>query len=325
MFKPIQYLFFAAVVAIAGLSSLPAVGATPSSGTLSTTSVSIIYTDGPFTLSNPTGATGQAPTCSDPTTSPCSQFALTVSLPSGFVESRTGDTLIAMSLFVPGQDVYSVYLEDAAGNVLAYNTGIGATVASPITAFQYKAVNGSTKYKVVVVPTVSAGGNFTATLSLNVPPPKSDVAPGALPLYRLYSPTTKDHVITVDPNEYATLGSNGWTQQGQVGLAYPDSSTPPDGTYPVYRLYNSTSQQHMWTMDPNESSKLVQSGWQQQGIGYRAYPYQVRGTVALYRLASANGGAYHLWTSDYNEYMSLCASGGGWVREGIGAFVPNTN
>jgi len=199
MFKPIQYLFFAAVVAIAGLSSLPAVGATPSSGTLSTTSVSIIYTDGPFTLSNPTGATGQAPTCSDPTTSPCSQFALTVSLPSGFVESRTGDTLIAMSLFVPGQDVYSVYLEDAAGNVLAYNTGIGATVASPITAFQYKAVNGSTKYKVVVVPTVSAGGNFTATLSLNVPPPKSDVAPGALPLYRLYSPTTKDHVIRTAP------------------------------------------------------------------------------------------------------------------------------
>jgi len=321
MFNTMHRHFFAIVVAIAGMSSLLATAATPSSGTLSTSNLSIDYTDGPFTLSNPTGATGQAPTCSDSTTSPCSQFALTVSLPSGFIASRTGDTLVTMSLFVPGYDVYSVYLEDAAGNVLAYNTGIGATVASPIIAFQYKAVDGITRYTVVVVPTESSGGTFDATLSLNIPPPKSAVAPGAQPLYRLYSPATNDHVITLDPNEYATLGSNGWTQQGQVGLAYPDSSTPPDGTYPVYRLYNSATQQHVWTMDPNESNKLIQSGWQQQGVGYRAYPYQVRGTVALYRLASSDGGKHHLWTSDYNEYMSLCASGGGWVREGIGAFV----
>jgi hypothetical protein len=320
MFKTMHHLFFVMVVAVVVLSGSPGIAATPSSGTLSTTSVSLSYSDGPFTLSNPTGATGQAPTCSDPTTSPCSQFALTVSLPSGFVESRTGDTLITMSLFVPGYDVYSVYLEDATGNVLAYNTGVGATVASPITAFQYTAVNGNTQYKIVVVPTESSGGTFDATLSLSIPPPKSAVAPGAQPLYRLYSPATKDHVITLDPNEYATLGSNGWTQQGQLGLAYPDSSTPPDGTYPVYRLYNSTTQQHLWTMDPNESSQLVQSGWQQQAIAFRAYPYQVRGTVALYRLATADH-TYHTWTSNYDEYISLTASGGGWVREGIGAFV----
>lgn len=321
MFKTMHHLFFASVAAVAGISSLPVSAATPSGGTLSTSNLSITYTDGPFTLSNPTGATGQAPNCSDPATSPCSQFALTVSLPNGFVASRTGDTLISMSLYVPGYDVYSVYLEDAAGNVLAYNLGVGATVSSPITAFQYKAIDGDTQYKVVVVPTVSATGTFNGTLSLSIPPPKSEVAPGAQPLYRLYSPTTKDHLITLDPNEYATLGSNGWTQQGQVGLAYPDSSTPPDGTYPVYRLYNAATQQHLWTMDPNEANKLVQSGWQQQGVGYRAYPYQVRGTAALYRLASSNGGTYHLWTSDYSEYTSLCAPGGGWVREGIGAFV----
>lgn len=321
MLKTIHQLFLTAAIAIAGLSSLPAIAATPSSGTLSPAALSITYTDGPFTLSNPSGGTGQAPTCSDPNTSPCSQFALTVSLPNGFVASRAGDTLITMSLYVPGYDVFSVYLEDAAGNVLAYNIGIGATVSSPITAFQYKAVDGNTQYKVVVVPTVSAQGTFNGTLSLSVPPPKSAIAPGGQPLYRLYSPTTKDHIITLDANEYATLGSNGWTQQGQVGLAYADSSTPPDGTYPVFRLYNATTQQHLWTMDPNESSKLVQSGWQQQGVAYRAYPYQVNGTVALYRLASTGGGAYHLWTSDHNEYMSLTASGGGWVREGIGAFI----
>ena len=320
MFKTFHHLFFAVIAALMCLSSLRAVAATPASGTLSPASVTLSYTDGPFTLSNPTGGTGQAPTCSDPTISPCSQFALTVVLPNGFVASRTGVTLISMSLNVPGYDVYSVYLEDAAGNVLAYNSGVGATVASPIVAFQYPAVDGTTQYKVVVVPTESSGGTFDATLSLSIPPPKSAVAPGAQPLYRLYSSTTKDHVITLDPTEYASLGSAGWTQQGQIGFAYPDSSTPPDGTYPVYRLYNSTTQQHLWTMDPSESGRLVQSGWQQQAVAFRAYPYEIRGTVALYRLGSADH-TYHTWTSDYSEYTSLTTSGGGWVREGIGAFV----
>ena len=320
MLETMRHVFSALLVATACMASLPAVAATPSSGTLSTSNLSIAYSDGPFTLSNPTGATGQAPNCSDPTTNPCSQFALTVSLPSGFVASRTGDTMISMSLFVPGYDVYSVYLEDAAGNVLAYNLGVGATVDSPITAFTYKAVDGNTQYKVIVVPTVSATGTFDGTLTLTVPPPKSEVAPGGVPLYRLYSPTTKDRVLTVDANEYNSLGANGWTKQGQVGLAYPDSATPPENTYPVFRLYNPATQQHLWTMDPSESSSLTQSGWQQQGVGFRAYAYQVRGTTALYRLKSTSGN-YHLWTSDYNEYTSLTAPGGGWVREGIGAFI----
>ena len=321
MLKTVHRLLIATVVAMAGLCSLPGSAAMPSSGTLTPTSVSLSYSDGPFTLSNPTGATGQAPVCSDPTTSPCSQFALTVSLPSGFVASRTGDTMITMGLNVPGFDVFSVYLEDAAGNVLAYDSGISATVASPIVAFQYPAQDGTTAYNVVVVPTESSGGTFAATLSLAIPPPKTGVAAGGQPLYRLVSPTTNDHVLTLDANEYATLANSGWTAQGQVGLAYPDSAAPPDGTYPVYRLYNAATQQHLWTMDPGEAGNLVQSGWQQQGIGYRAYPYQVSGSVALYRLASANGGAYHLWTSDYDEYMRLCAPGGGWVRQGIGAFI----
>ena len=321
MFKSLRTAFLVLVASLACASGSPAVAATPSSGTLSTSNLSIAYSDGPFTLSNPTGATGQAPNCSDPTTSPCSQFALTVSLPSGFVASRTGDTMLSMSLFVPGYDVYSVYLEDTAGNVLAYNLGVGATVDSPITAFTYKAVDGNTQYKVVVVPTVSATGTFDGTLSLTIPPPKSEIAPGSVPIYRLYSPTTKDRVLTIDPNEYASLGSSGWTQQGQVGRAYPESATPPEKTYPVFRLYNATTKQHLWTMDASESSRLIQSGWQSQGTGFRAYAYQVSGTVALYRLASSNGGTYHLWTSDYNEYTTLTASGGGWVREGIGAFV----
>ena len=321
MSKTMRHVFCAALLAIGCIGGAPAVAATPSSGTLSTSNLSIAYTDGPFALSNPSGATGQAPNCSDPTTSPCSQFALTVSLPSGFVASRNGDTMISMSLFVPGYDVYSVYLEDAAGNVLAYNLGVGATVDSPITAFSVKAVDGDTPYKVIVVPTVSATGTFDGTLTLNIPPPKSEIAPGGQPLYRLYSPATKDRVLTLDPAEVASLTASGWTQQGQVGLAYPESATPPEKTYPVFRLYNATTKQHLWTMDADESNRLVASGWQSQGVGWRAYAYQVKGTIPLYRLASTNGGTYHLWTSDYNEYMTLTASGGGWVREGIGAFV----
>ena len=322
MTKTSHQALFAAALAFGFLSSHPATAATPSSGTLSTSSLQVTYSDGPYTLSNPTGATGsQAPNCSDPTLNPCSQFALTVSLPSGFVASRNGDTIVTMTLYVPGFDVYSVYLEDTAGNVLAYDTGACATVSSPCTTFQYKAVDGDNHYKVVVVPTESSGGTFDGTLTLTIPPPKSEIASGTVPLYRLYNPTTKDRVLTVDANEYNSLGANGWTKQGQVGLAYPESATPPENTYPMFKLYNPATQQHLWTMDPSESSSLTQSGWQQQGVGFRAFAYQVKGTTALYRLKSTNGGTYHLWTSDYNEYTSLTASGGGWVREGIGAFV----
>ena len=78
MRKTMRHVLSAVLVATACMASVPAAAATPSSGTLSTSNVSIAYSDGPFTLSNPTGATGQAPNCSDPTTSPCSQFALTV-------------------------------------------------------------------------------------------------------------------------------------------------------------------------------------------------------------------------------------------------------
>jgi len=51
MFKSLHQAFFAMVVAVACLPSPPAGAATPSSGTLSTSSLSLTYSDGPFTLS----------------------------------------------------------------------------------------------------------------------------------------------------------------------------------------------------------------------------------------------------------------------------------
>ena len=112
-----------------------------------------------------------------------------------------------------------------------------------------------------------------------------------------------------------------WREYGLKVLGMVEGSPVP-GKSPEGALYLRMDEfPARLVIVPGECDKLIQSGWQSQGIGYRAYPYQVSGTVALYRLASSNGGTYHLWTSDYNEYASLTAPGGGWVREGIGAFV----
>jgi hypothetical protein len=230
--------------------------------------------------------------------------------------------MISMSLFVPGYDVYSVYLEDAAGNVLAYNLGVGATVDSPITAFTYKAVDGNTQYKVVVVPTVSATGTFDGTLTLTVPPPKSEIAPGGQPLYRLYSPTDER------PRAHARPGRVRVARQQRLDPARAgrDWRIRKARRRPKRPIRVSPLQRHHETAPVDDGSERVQ-----QADPVRAGNRRASGSARMRTRSAApwrstasqstNGGTYHLWTSDYNEYTSLTAPGGGWVREGIGAFV----
>src|SRR5437667_12073277 len=62
---------------------------TPSSGTLTDTSGPVSYTAGPFFVSNPTPVIelDSGPECGG-SSQPCDDFALTVSLPSGFHTSN---------------------------------------------------------------------------------------------------------------------------------------------------------------------------------------------------------------------------------------------
>jgi hypothetical protein len=138
--------------------------------------------------------------------------------------------------------------------------------------------------------------------------------------YRLYSDITKEHHYTTDLNEYQTLGTWGWAQEGVAHQVYLDD-TPVHGQVPVplYRLYHGGIRQHLWTTDANEYAVLGTWGWIQEGVDGYVLGAGVPGvTTPLYRMAYAFL-PIHLWTTDLNEYHVLATRG--WKQEGIAAHV----
>ncbi len=98
--------------------------------------------------------------------------------------------------------------------------------------------------------------------------PGSSSGVAAVPYYRLSNPNSGLHHWTTDLNEYTTLATLGWTQEGIVGYILP---TTVPGTLPLYRLYlNALGGLHLWTTDANERSVLISTaGWVDEGVaGY---------------------------------------------------------
>jgi len=70
-------------------------------------------------------------------------------------------------------------------------------------------------------------------------------------LHRLYNVHNNDHFITADANEYSSLVSQGWNDEGILGYVYPSTTTTAPNSNPVYR-YNSPHSGHFFTSDINE-------------------------------------------------------------------------
>ena len=169
-------------------------------------------------------------------------------------------------------------------------------------------------------------GNGNTITQINTPPINFffTTAIGSLiPLYRLYSPVTLEHLLTTDANEYAFWGAHGWNRESDV--------YPPDrilnGNYtlqgvnavPFYRVYFSPTLQHLWTVGRNEYFTLREiGGYSSDGPIGQVFPSQVTGTTALYRL-SHKVLPIHLWTDGLFEYTDLAANG--WTAEGAAAYL----
>jgi len=86
------------------------------------------------------------------------------------------------------------------------------------------------------------------------------------PLYRLYNPFVRQHLWTTQLNEYNTLATEGWTQEGIAGWVFP-SAVAGTATDPLYRLSYATPALHLWTTDLNEYNTLAADDfWTQEGI-----------------------------------------------------------
>ena len=165
----------------------------------------------------------------------------------------------------------------------------------------------------------TANNSPTLAVTVNASPAANQVF-----RYRLYSPVTLEHMYTTSLNEYNTLGAlaGTWTQEGTVGkvLDNPGSFNAVTAT-PYYRLYNTTTQWHHWTTDPNEYSTLIPyPNWNAEGVDGFILPTTTAGAEQLYRLTYPPKPGLHHWTIDPVEYSQLITVYG-WTGEGGSGFV----
>lgn len=86
--------------------------------------------------------------------------------------------------------------------------------------------------------------------------------------------------------------------------------TDPQGSSPVYRLYNRNSGEHFYTPSLNEATFLVSAGWEDEGKAWNS----TENGVPIYRVYNPNAGDHH-YTLNKNEVTTLVSLG--WNDEGI--------
>jgi uncharacterized protein (TIGR03437 family) len=137
--------------------------------------------------------------------------------------------------------------------------------------------------------------------------------------YRLYDPFNSSHHYTADYNEYTTLGSEGFVEEGAVGQLY---NGPFGAALPYYRIYIIPAATHFWTTDRNEYLTLILNRGYYSGEGIAGFllPTAASGDFPYYRLSYCCATPpIHFWTTDNNEYLTLQTEG--WVSEGIPGYM----
>jgi hypothetical protein len=90
-------------------------------------------------------------------------------------------------------------------------------------------------------------------------------------------------------------------------------------TTPLYRLYNGSTGDHLYTTSQSERDAAVRGGYVAEGIAAYVSATMQSGLVPLYRLYNAGNGD-HLYTTSASERDTAVASSG-YVSEGIAAYV----
>jgi Repeat of unknown function (DUF5648) len=87
----------------------------------------------------------------------------------------------------------------------------------------------------------------------------------AIPFFRLYIKSLRQHFWTSDRNEYLTLRESRdvFNDDGIDGYLFPTAGTP--GSVPLFRLVLNNTAIHHWTTDENEFNYLRVRGWTPEG------------------------------------------------------------
>jgi len=128
-------------------------------------------------------------------------------------------------------------------------------------------------------------------------------------VFRLYKPSSGEHLYTKNVSEANSLQNSGWNYEG-VGWVAPDSGTQ------VFRLYNPNSSLHHYTSDTNERDSLIKAGWKYEQVAFHS-----GGNLPVYRAYNPNSGL-HNFTSALGEQNSLVSVG--WKNEGTAFYCKAT-
>lgn len=210
--------------------------------------------------------------------------ATSVSLNSASISLEKGNTYTLSAKVNPSDASQKVTWSSSDESVATVLNGAISGVSAGTATITVKTSNGKTASCVVTVT-------------------KEDLKP----IYRLYLPSTGEHLYTSDKNEYDTLYRRfGWGQEG-IGWYAPSSGTA------VYRLYQPGLKNHLYTTDKNEVRILTTKyGWLADNGGEALY--YSGGEIPIYRVYNKGLNGMHHLTTDMNEYKILPKLG--WEQEG---------
>ena len=140
------------------------------------------------------------------------------------------------------------------------------------------------------------------------------------------------YTLSVNGTAVATATTNGsgsgfvpsgneGTPSGESGNNENDNQNEGvETSTPVYRLYNSISGDHLYTINEFEKEILQATGWTYEGIAFYSLNNS-NSSAAVYRVYNPYSGEHH-YTKDMGEYTYLQTIG--WQDEGI-AFYAKTS
>ena len=141
-------------------------------------------------------------------------------------------------------------------------------------------------------------------------------------MFRLFRPSTGEHLLSTSLAEYNFLQTVGWSGEGRVGgLMNAPATMSGIEAIPFYRMYRADNGFHFWSTARTEYFVLRDGGTFQPEnfIGYM-FPESspgvcIPGTKAMRRLSLKGDGRHH-YSEALAEYNTLVASGF-WNGEGV--------
>ena len=123
-------------------------------------------------------------------------------------------------------------------------------------------------------------------------------------VYRMYSPSTGEHLLTASIEEANALLSLGWKSEGVAFI------TPKESETAVFRI---CAGMHSYLTDIGELHVVTENGWRFEGIAFHS-----GGDVPVFRMYNPNSGD-HVFTTSETERDDLELHG--WSPEGIAFYA----